>query len=213
MTQLKLIITDFDGVILESEPAKHQAYIECFLAFPEHFEEFMDYHNANLTIGRYQKFEYFYKKILKTNYTKENKEWISKRFNDIIFKRVSASPFIPGALGFLKTYSKQVPIWIVSGTPCQELLRVLDALKIKKYFKKVFGTPPGKSVILADILGITGLEPKETVFIGDMNNDLKAAQENGIPFIARRNMEKFSGPRVYELDDLISIGEILSTSA
>jgi hypothetical protein len=46
-----------------------------------------------------------------------------------------------------------------------------------------------------------------------MNNDLKAAQENGIPFVARRNMEKFSGPRVYELDDLISIGEILSTSA
>ena len=66
---------------------------------------------------------------------------------------------------------------------------------------------------MADILGITGLKPKETVFIGDMNNDLKAAQENGIPFIARRNMEKFSGPRVYELDDLTSIGEILSTSA
>ena len=43
--------------------------------------------------------------------------------------------------------------------------------------------------------------------------DLKAAQENGIPFIARRNMEKFSGPRVYELDNLTSIGEILSTSA
>ena len=209
---IKLIITDFDGVILESESAKDQAFYECFSIFPEHVEEFVAYHRNNPIIGRYEKFEYFYKKILKRRYAEDDKKFISKRFNDIVFEKVVASPFVLGALNFLKTYSKFVPIWVVTGTPKKELLRVLKALNLEQYFQKVSSIPPHKSLILANILKETGLEPENTIYIGDMNNDLKAAQENHIPFIARRNKETFEGPRISEIDNFILIHKILSVS-
>ena len=209
MTQLKLIITDFDGVILESEPAKLEAYQECFSEFPHHVDQFMAYHKENLTGGRYEKFKYFYENILKLDYTQDRKKWISDKFNKIMFRKVCSSPFVPGALDFIESYSRKVPLWLVTGTPKQELLKVLKYLKIEKFFEKIFSTPPSKSTILADILNETGVDPSESVFIGDMNNDLKAAQENSIPFIARRSNEKFHGPRIYELEDLTNINKIL----
>ena len=206
---IKLIITDFDGVILESESAKDQAFYECFSIFPEHVEEFVAYHRNNPIIGRYEKFEYFYKKILKRRYAEDDKKFISKRFNDIVFEKVVASPFVLGALNFLKTYSKFVPIWVVTGTPKKELLRVLKALNLEQYFQKVFGTPPQKSFILANILKETGLEPENTIYIGDMNNDLQAAQDNHIHSIGRRNKEVFEDLQCYEMDDLRTIYKYL----
>jgi len=206
---IKLIMTDFDGVILESEQAKSQAFYECFSYFPEYVDTFMQYHRENLAVGRYDKFEYFFNTILKQKYTEERKRWISKRFNDIVLKLVSASPEVPGAFCFLKTYSNMVPIYVVSTTPEEELLKVLKSLNLKKYFQKVFSTPPAKGVILADILKETGLKPEATLYIGDTNGDLEAAQETQIPFIARRNGQVFKGPRVCELDNLLALGHHL----
>ena len=206
---LKLIIIDFDGVILESESAKDNAFRKCFSKFPEHIEEFMVYHRTNPTIGRYKKFEYFYENILKSDYTIDVKKWISKRFNDIVFEMVVISAFVPGALNFLKTYSKFVPIWVVTGTPKKELQRVLRALNLEQYFQKIFSTPPHKSLILGNILKETGLEPENTIYIGDMINDLHAAKENNINFIGRRNREVFEGLQCCEIDDLRTVNKYL----
>ena len=208
-THIKLIITDFDGVILESEGAKSRAFFECFSIFPEHIDQIMAYHRANATVSRYDKFEYIYKEILKRNYTKDERDWIAGRFNDIIFQGVVASLPVSGAFDFLDTFSKFVPIYAVSATPVKELIKVLDALDLVKYFQKVYGIPPEKSKILSEVIRETGVKPSETIFIGDTNNDLNAALANQIPFIARQNGEVFAGPRIYEMADFRSINEIL----
>ena len=206
---LKLIIIDFDGVVLESEEAKSRAFFDCFSIFSESIDQIMAYHYDNVAVSRYDKFEYIYKSILKRKYTKDERDRIAGRFNDIVFQRVVASPPVPGALDFLHIFSKFVPIYVVSATPVEELMKVLVALHIVKYFQKVYGIPPDKSKILSEIMRETGVIPSETVFIGDKNNDLNAAHANQIPFIARRNGEVFIGPRVYEMDDFRSINEIL----
>lgn len=206
---IKLIITDFDGIILESEQAKSQAFYECFSIFPEYIDQIMAYHHDNMAVSRYDKFEYIYKEIVKKEYTKEERNWVARRFNDIVFQKVVESPPIPGVFEFLDTFSKLVPIYVVSSTPTEELIKVLEALDIVTYFQKVYGTPPEKAMILSKVLRETGIEPSETCFIGDTNEDLKAAQANQIPFIARRNIQIFVGPRVCEMDDFRSINEIL----
>ena len=208
-TYVKLIITDFDGVVLESEQAKSQAFYDCFSLFPDYVDQIMAYHHDNTTISRYDKFEYIYKELLKREYTKEERNWVARRFNDIVFQKVVESPPIPGAFEFFDTFSKLVPIYVVSSTPVEELIKVLEALDIVRYFQKVYGTPPEKAMILSKVLRETGTEPSEACFIGDTNEDLKAARANQIPFIARRNIQIFVGPRVYEMDDFRSINEIL----
>lgn len=208
-TYVKLIITDFDGVVLESEQAKSQAFYDCFSPFPEYVDQIMAYHHDNTAISRYDKFEYIYKEIFKREYTKEERNWVARRFNDIVFQKVIESPPISGAFEFFDTFSKLVPIYVVSSTPVEELIKVLEALDIARYFQKVYGTPPEKAMILSKVLRETGTEPSETCFIGDTNEDLKAAQANQIPFIARRNIQIFVGPRVYEMDDFRSINEVL----
>jgi len=210
MTRLKLIITDFDGVILNSEPAKDLAYKECFSFFPQQVDDFMSYHFENPTVGRYEKLKYFYENILKIKYTDDCKNWISDRFNEIAYNKVCSSSFIPGALEFIRDFSKKLPIWVVTGTPKDQLIRVLKKLEIDKYFEKVFSTPPNKSQILSKVLSDANVSPEETVFIGDMNNDLNSAKDNGIPFIGIETTEVFSGPRIAQMIDLKSIESALS---
>ena len=208
-TVIKLIVTDFDGVILDSEQSKLKAYRDCFAYFPDHVDEFMEYHLSNPYIGRYEKFEYFYRNILKQEYFEKEKKWIADRFNGMVFKLVSASPVIPGAIDFLKTYSKVVPIWVVTGTPVKELSKVLTAVNIDGYFEKLYSTPPHKTVILSAILNETKFSPNETVFIGDTNNDQKAAEENKIPFIGIYSQEGFENSPLYIMKDFLDIHNIL----
>ena len=173
----------------------------------------MNYHKENPTIGRYEKFEYFYHKILKKKYTDKEKSFISDRFNRIVYEKVIASPFLPGSISFLKKYSKITPIWVVSGTPKNQLKKIIRSLNIDKYFDKIFSTPPDKSTILSSILKKTNIKPRSTIFIGDMNNDLIAAQDNKIPFIGVRGRKEFSGNRVYEIDNFLDIKNILTINS
>ena len=139
----------------------------------------------------------------------DERDWIAEKFNEIVFQKVIASTPVPGAVNFLETFSKIVPIYVVSATPVEELEKVLNTLDLEHYFEKIYGIPPTKSKILSNILKETGLRPKETIFIGDTNNDLKAAHANQIPFIARRNGQEFTGQYICEIDDLFLLQHYL----
>mgnify|MGYP001361918772 CR=1 FL=1 len=207
--QIKLIITDFDGVILDSESAKNKAFFDTVSIYPNHIHQFMEYHEANPTIGRYEKFDYFFKNILKKHSYENEKHSLSSRFDKMVFKRVTSSPFLDGAFSFLKFYSKIVPIWVVSGTPKRELERVIEFLNLRKYFEKIFARPPAKSTILSNILSMKKIKPENSVYFGDMNSDLIAAEKNAIPFIAVGCSGCFSGNRIYEIDNFSNIQNIL----
>ena len=208
--EIKLIITDFDGVILKSENAKNEAFEECFSIFPAPiFKEFIEYHRNNITIGRYAKFEFFYDKILKIGYSEENEKFISERFNNIVFNKVVLSPFLPGVKEFIINYSKCIPIIIISGTPKEELIKILDYLKISRYFINIFSIPPIKSDIVAKVLKLYKLKSENVVYLGDMNNDLLAAQKNKVPFIGVRGTEDFMDKKICEINDFLTIDNIL----
>tara|TARA_B100000212_G_scaffold339494_1_gene318066 strand:- start:5648 stop:6322 length:675 start_codon:yes stop_codon:yes gene_type:complete len=204
-----LIVTDFDGVILQSESAKDDAFLECFSIYENHIDDFMAYHKSNPAIGRYQKFDHFYTNILNEEFTKNKLNWISKRFNQIAFRNVVSSKFIPGALNFLKKYSELVPIIIVSGTPKEELLKVLKYLEINKFISKVFSVPPHKSYILSRILIEEKIKPDQTIYIGDMESDKEAALKNNIPFLGIINDKYFKNPPSLYIENLDQISSYL----
>jgi phosphoglycolate phosphatase-like HAD superfamily hydrolase len=86
---------------------------------------------------------------------------------------------------FLKDNYKKYLFFIVSGTPTDELNKIVDERGLRKYFKEVLGIPGSKAEHSKMILEKYSLKQDEVIFIGDSPNDYTGAKEVGIKFISR----------------------------
>jgi phosphoglycolate phosphatase-like HAD superfamily hydrolase len=198
-------MTDFDGVVLESESAKFQGFYDCFSIFPEKLDVIMEYMRAHDDLNRYEKFRYIFEVLLKQQYTLDIERWIIGRCNKCVHERVVSCPEVPGIIDFLKMCNRVVPVCVISGTPTDQLERILEDRGITDLFHELHGIPPKKSQILHGILERYHVSPEKSVYIGDRNSDLEAARENRIPFIARINDEVFSAATIYQCRDFMGI--------
>jgi len=187
---ISTIILDFDGVILESVSVKTEAFREIFSSEPNHLEEIIDFHIRNGGMSRFDKFRHIYNVILKEDLTQKKFEELSEKFSSIVFKKLIKAPFVPGAQEFLKTYHAKIPLYIVSATPEEELIQIIQKRELSHYFRKVFGAPQKKSECISEIIKITGYPPRSVIFVGDAKNDFDAAQVTGVRFIGRIEKER-----------------------
>ena len=96
---------------------------------------------------------------------------------------VLACPFVPGAEKFLRSAHDQVDLHIVSGTPQEELVDIIQRRGLSAYFKSVQGAPTTKPEAFARILEQNGYEPARTLAVGDATTEYFAATGLGIPFL------------------------------
>ncbi len=185
MAKIETIILDFDGVILESVSVKTEAFRKLFSFAPEHVDEIIQYHKDNGGMSRYDKFRHIYKSFLQQDLTQQKFEELSEKFADIVFKEVIKTPFVPGADEFLERYYATTALYVVSATPDEELIRIIQMRKMSHYFKKVYGAPQKKPDCIREIKKLTIPSPESVIFVGDTKNDFEAAQEAGVRFIGR----------------------------
>jgi len=185
---IKALIFDFDGVILESADIKTDAYRKLFKReYPDKVEEFIKYHIQNAGISRYVKVQYFYEKILGIRITDKKKKELINNFSKIVLKETLDASFIKGMPEFLEENYKKLPLFVVTGTPTEEVNLIIKKRKLNIYFKEIHGSPKEKKDIIFYILSRYKWNPKEVVFFGDAESDLRAAEETGVIFIARLN--------------------------
>ena len=182
---LKLIILDFDGVIVESADIKTEAFRKLFSNHPEHVDEIVEYHKKNAGVNRYEKFEYIYKNILDRPLDKEKKAQLGSRFSALVVDEIKSCPLVPGALEFLEKYSKRVKLFIASSTPEEELRSLVKARNLEGYFRGIYGAPSKKSEITSRIMKEEGVKGKEVLFVGDSTADFAEATKAGVRFIGR----------------------------
>ena len=89
---------------------------------------------------------------------------------------------VPGIMETLESLHSRLPMYVASGTPNEELLQVLDARNLTRFFKGVYGTPPGKTELLRRIIEQEDVAPNDTLMVGDSSTDLEAAQFCGTKF-------------------------------
>lgn len=85
--------------------------------------------------------------------------------------------------------------FVVSATPQGELEEILHRLELTQCFSRIYGAPTRKKDAIRMALAEQGLEPCDSLMIGDALADLKAAEANAVPFLLRRhatNAELFS---------------------
>ncbi len=185
MRSIQAVFLDFDGVIIESVDIKGLVFGRLFNQYPEHVDEIVAYHHANGGVSRFEKIRYIYKEILKQQLTEKQFNRLCNDFSRLVFQRVLECDYVPGALEFLDKYCHKVPLFVVSGTPHEEIAEIVKAKKIDNYFRGVFGSPTSKGEWVKKILQEKKTAPQKTLFVGDAMSDYNAALENHVPFVAR----------------------------
>ena len=208
MPEVKIIVLDCDGVILETVAAKTRAFSTLFERYGEEAKRKMvDYHLAHGGISRFAKFAWFYREVLGRDITDDEKEELGCIFSRCCFDEIMNAPAVPGAIQFISSYYDRIPLYVASGTPYEELTEILKARNLTRFFKQVYGSPPGKTEILAGIVRRARVSPKEALMVGDSSTDLEAAESVGTLFYGRgsgfSNSEWPWGEDLTELDNYL----------
>jgi HAD superfamily hydrolase (TIGR01549 family) len=206
----KAILLDFDGVIIESVGIKDQAVEELYQAYPQYLSQIMEYHLSHNATIRFTKFRYIAENILQEIYNQQKEKELSERFSNLVFEKIIDCPYVDGALEFLDFFSKRVPLYLISISPEEELSQVLKVRNLDHYFEKVYANPPNKSEAFKQILAEKHLDPSETVYIGDTQEDYRAAKNVGIPFIGRRSKKEFPEGDFPVFEDMQEIASSLN---
>lgn len=183
---IKAIVFDFDGVILESTDIKTDAFVELFADRPEHQEAVRAHHLANVGISRYDKFAWIYANLLQEPLDEAGSQALGARFSELVFEKVLACPFVPGAQATLDTLQGQLPLYIASGTPHDELTDIVQRRGLAGYFEGVNGSPRKKADVIREVAERHGCGVHEVLMVGDGETDYRAAQAAGSRFYARR---------------------------
>ena len=181
---LRAIIFDFDGVILDSVDIKTRAFARLFEEHgPEVQRQVVEHHLAHGGVSRFRKFSYIYENILRRALPPGESERLGERFSELVFDEVVKAAWIPGALEFLKEHCTRYRLFIASGTPQEELARIVRLRDLEGYFAGIFGTPATKEEITRAIFAREGLQNSETLLVGDALTDFRAAKTCGVRFV------------------------------
>jgi HAD superfamily hydrolase (TIGR01509 family) len=205
----RIIIFDFDGVVLESADIKTRAFALLFKEHDQHVDAIVDLHLRLAGVSRYEKFRLIYEDILGQPLDDHEMERLGEEFSRIALEEVLACDFVPGARQFLQRRHRSQALYVASGTPEEELRHIVRERGLERFFTGVYGTPAVKGDIARRILEETGTEPHDAVFIGDATTDLEGAREAGTHFIGRRPADvpdPFEGESFPVVDDLEELG-------
>lgn len=182
--EFRVVITDFDGVILESEKAKDKAFHSFFEQFPEHIaREIFSFHMSNKKISRYDKLNHLFNNILPAPPPVQKQKRLKEILDEMILSHVCEANEIPGANDFLKqAKGYNIPVYVVSGTPFEQLRLVLKEKRLLSFFKHVFGGA-SKPDTIKEIINAEKVNNSQTFYAGDLIYDQQAADEVKTPFI------------------------------
>jgi len=204
----KVIVFDFDGVILESVDIKTRAFARLFQGeAPEIVQQIVEYHLKNGGISRFDKFRTIYRDILKRPLSDKKFQFLCKQFARVVVDEVVDAPWVEGAQEFLLKHEGRYMFFVVSGTPEEELKEIIHRRGMEKFFIGILGSPMTKNVLLHDLMSRQGLYPFDVVFVGDTETDWIAARQAQVEFIFRRVSDDaqligFTGPSIRSLSDL-----------
>lgn len=179
----KILIFDFDGVIVDSASVKSNAFAELYSQFGNDLrQKILEHHKKDGGISRFEKFKHYHSVFLKKEISQNEMDLLDKRFSNLVVDKVINSTYIAGVIRFLKYHSNNSKKLIInSATPQNELLEIVNRMNINHYFDCIFGSPDTKTKNL--IKSLSGFNLSDAVFFGDAKSDLDAAEELEIDFI------------------------------
>ncbi|MFD2514256.1 HAD family hydrolase [Pontibacter locisalis] len=190
-SEIKNILWDFDGVIMDSMAVRDKGFEIVLKEYTaKEVEKLMDFHRANGGLSRYVKFRYFFEEIKKESISEEEVNAYAEKFSEIMLQNlVNPSLLIKDSINFIKASFAQYKMHVVSGSDQKELRLICKNIDIDKYFLSIHGSPTPKKQLVRNLLKEYSYKASETILIGDSINDYEAAVENGIRFFGYNNLK------------------------
>jgi phosphoglycolate phosphatase-like HAD superfamily hydrolase len=180
------VILDFDGVLVESIDVKTRAFASLYAEYGTEIErQVVEYHLAHSGISRYVKFRHYHEKLLGIPYTDTLGEQLSERFSRLAMNAIVDAPFVAGAKHFLDMFHRQLPLFVASGTPEEELREIVRRRAMQHYFHAAYGSPATKGEILRGVVKRHGFASARVLMVGDAIADLDGAREANTAFVGR----------------------------
>lgn len=184
-----VLIFDFDGVVLDSNSVKEQAFKVLFSAYPPEIQDqVVAYHRQNLGVPRAAKIRYYYESLLGESISDQSVQSLCQVFSDKTLERLSQSEIaIADTIGFIRKIHKHKKLFIASAADQNDVVKLCESHDLTDYFIGVFGSPTAKKDIVASI---KRLYPGfKCALIGDSIHDYYAARENSVDFWGYNNSE------------------------
>lgn len=183
--EIDLVVFDCDGVLLDSMPAKIEAFRRWV---PEAHADlraaFMQVVMDGFGRSRSAHIAHFYEGLLGQSPSPEFLESEVARFADLCDPLCADAPWRPGSIEFVKAcQAAGIPSYVLSGTPQQPLETMLESTGGTALFDVIIGSPPAKPESLTRILREVGVSAERVVFVGDASADQVAALHVGAHFV------------------------------
>ena len=188
---IKVVVFDFDGVILDTSFIKSSVFQDVFKKYPIFYERMWSFHLENKGTSRRVQFDYLVRNLLeeKGDVASKHIEKLMSQYKESVVFRLLKAQYIEGAYKAILYSSKKYTTYIVSNAPTSELHLILENKKIVKYFKDIFSSETGinKSQALNQIINREETSPECLLFIGDTYKDQMSAKESSVKFAGIEN--------------------------
>jgi phosphoglycolate phosphatase-like HAD superfamily hydrolase len=189
ITDYKVVLWDFDGVIMDSMPIRSLGFQKVLENYPqEQVEELLKFHEINGGLSRYVKFRYFFEKIRQEHITDSQIKDLADEFSGVMLKLlINEKLLISDSLNYIKNNWEKQEMHIVSGSDEKELNLICLMLNLSTYFTTIHGSPTIKNTLVHEITDRKGYYLDDYILVGDSINDFDAAMHNGIDFCGYNN--------------------------
>ncbi|MGG7620236.1 HAD family hydrolase [Bacillus coreaensis] len=183
LSQYDIIIFDCDGVLIDVNLLKCEAFGKAVEGYPsEIVENFVNHCKKTFGISRYVKFKEFLSDFAKEPFREDKYNVFLNNYANICKELYGFADITPGSKALLVELSQlNKKLFIASGSDEKELNEVFIDRNLSKYFNGIYGSPKTKSECISIILN--NHPNKKAVFIGDAISDMKTAEEHDIDFI------------------------------
>lgn len=190
ITNYLTLVFDCDGVILNSNSVKTNAFYKAALPYGQAAAQaLVHHHTTNGGISRYLKFEYFLNNIvpkLASNITGPNLHELLKAYAENVINGLLTCDIAPG-LHSLRDRTPNTRWLIVSGGDQNELQEIFEKRNLSGLFDGgIYGSPDTKETILTRELK-NGNITQPALFLGDSQYDYKAANSAKLDFVFLSN--------------------------
>jgi phosphoglycolate phosphatase-like HAD superfamily hydrolase len=183
--QYKTIVFDCDGVVLNSNQTKINAYFEVAKRMGSsdaQAQAFVDYHVKLGSFPRNGKIEYYLREIVKQPVTEAAIQPYLEAFEDILDSTLMQCEVASG-LSALKAATPQARWMLLSGGDQAELRRIFSRRLLAPLFEAgIFGGPDKKEEVLEREKSSGNIQ-FPAIFLGDSKYDHQAATNAGLDFI------------------------------
>ena len=204
--QYKTIVFDCDGVVLDSNVVKTEAYFRTAKnlgASDVQAQALVDYHVKLGGISRYHKFDWYLREVLNKPVTETAIQALLDGFSEELEDGLMQCDL---AKGLFDLREKTDSNWLIlSGGDQQEIRDLFNKRKIAHMFNGgLFGSPDNKDVVLAREKANGNIQ-SPALFLGDSKYDFEAATRAGLDFIFMSDWTEVPDWQAYCAENSIAV--------